>query len=62
MQTVVHRGAAASLAAAVLAALLAGCGNDASAGAFIPGATPTAAALRQLATPAPTATAIPFES
>jgi hypothetical protein len=41
--------------------LLAGCGNDASASAFIPGPTPTVAAQRQVMTPAPTPTAIPAD-
>jgi hypothetical protein len=59
MHKQVRGGALLVLAAGLLAALLAGCGNDASAEAFIPGATPTAVGLRQLTTPAPTATAIP---
>jgi hypothetical protein len=59
MHKQVHGGAGLVLATALLAALVAGCGNDASAEAFIPGATPTVVGLRQLNTPAPTATAIP---
>ncbi|MDX2165802.1 MAG: hypothetical protein SF182_02015 [Deltaproteobacteria bacterium] len=44
---------------ALMGALLAACGNDASADAFIPGSTPTPGSLLQVSTPAPTATAIP---
>ena len=56
------RWAAAACAAGVLGTILAGCGNDASADAFVPNRTPTGAAQRQVTTPAPTPTAIPADS
>jgi len=45
----------------LLAAVMGGCGDDAAATVFIPGATPTvaAAAERQASTPLPTPTSIP---
>lgn len=55
------RWAAVGCAAGLLGALLAGCGNDASADAFVPVPTPTAAAQRQVVTPVPTPTAIPAD-
>ena len=57
------RRCVAALVVAAMAALggLAGCGSDASAGVFMPN-TPTPAALRQVATPVPTATTIPADA
>jgi hypothetical protein len=42
-----------------VAGSVAGCGSDSTAEAFIPMLTPTAAAVARLATPIPTATALP---
>jgi hypothetical protein len=53
------RFAAVLVCLAAMAGGLAGCGSDSSAEAFIPEVTPTPASAARLATPIPTATAIP---